>query len=50
MILDNFLVRPAREWVETYASWEAWSSLSPQQAGDIAHHLAGLFGLPWPEP
>lgn len=42
MNLDNFLVRPAREWVETYANWEAWSALSPQQAGDIARHLAGL--------
>ncbi len=29
MNLDNFLVRPHREWVETYADWDAWSHLSP---------------------
>jgi len=42
MNLDNFLVRPAREWVETYADWEAWRELSPERAGDVARHLAGL--------
>jgi type I restriction enzyme R subunit len=42
MNLDNFLVRPAREWVETYADWEAWKTLTLEQAGDIATHLAGL--------
>lgn len=42
MNVDNFLVRPAREWVETYAEWDAWGDLTPEQAGDIARHLAGL--------
>lgn len=42
MNLDNFLVRPARKWVETYSSWNAWGPLSVEKAGDIAQHLAGL--------
>ncbi len=40
--LDNFVVRPEREWVQRYAAWEPWTSLSLQEAGDIAAHLAGL--------
>ncbi|CCH89530.1 Type III restriction enzyme, restriction (R) subunit [Modestobacter italicus] len=42
MNVDNFLVRPARQWVETYSNWDAWHQLTPEKAGDIAHHLAGL--------
>ncbi|GAB2767550.1 DEAD/DEAH box helicase family protein [Nocardioides salsibiostraticola] len=42
MNVDNFLVRPAREWVETYAQWTSWKHLSTDTAGDIARHLAGL--------
>ena len=42
MNLENFLVRPAREWVETYREWENWRHLTPERAGDIARHLAGL--------
>jgi type I restriction enzyme R subunit len=42
MNVENFLVRPAREWVDTYGEWDAWRELTPQQAGDIARHLAGL--------
>lgn len=42
MNVDNFLVRPARQWVETYSDWNAWRHLTPEQAGDIARHLAGL--------
>ncbi|MGY1618175.1 DEAD/DEAH box helicase family protein [Geodermatophilus sp. SYSU D00691] len=42
MNVDNFLVRPARQWVETYSDWDAWHQLTPEKAGDIAHHLAGL--------
>ncbi|WP_324276368.1 DEAD/DEAH box helicase family protein [Blastococcus brunescens] len=42
MNVDNFLVRPARQWVETYSDWDAWHQLTPDKAGDIAHHLAGL--------
>jgi type I restriction enzyme R subunit len=40
---DNFLVRPARQWVDTYADWKAWRDpLAPHKASDIARHLAGL--------
>lgn len=42
MNVDNFLIRPARQWVETYADWKAWHHLTPEKAGDIARHLAGL--------
>ncbi len=42
MNLDNFVVRPHREWVRRYAAWEPWASLSAQEAGDVAAHLAGL--------
>jgi type I restriction enzyme R subunit len=39
----NFLVRPARQWVDTYADWEAWHQhIAPDTAADIARHLAGL--------
>ena len=42
MNVDNFLVRPARRWVETYSEWEPWRRLTPERAGDVARHLAGL--------
>ena len=42
MNLDNFLVRPARQWVEKYRDWDAWQDLSREEAGDVARHLAGL--------
>lgn len=42
MNVENFLVRPAREWVETYSDWASWRHVTPQTAGDIARHLAGL--------
>lgn len=42
MNLDNFLVRPARRWVDRYAALPAWDELSPEEAGEVAHHLAGL--------
>lgn len=43
MNTDNFLVRPARQWVETYADWHAWHHrLTPEAAGEIARNLAGL--------
>ncbi|GAB3077651.1 DEAD/DEAH box helicase family protein [Pedococcus soli] len=41
MNVDNFLVRPARQWVERYAALPAWHDLSPEDAGEIAQHLAG---------
>ena len=42
MNLDNFVVRPHREWVQRYAAWEPWESLSAPDASDMAAHLAGL--------
>ncbi|RYP84230.1 DUF4145 domain-containing protein [Nocardioides guangzhouensis] len=42
MNLENFLVRPARQWVEKYRDWNAWQDLPPEEAGDVARHLAGL--------
>jgi type I restriction enzyme, R subunit len=42
MNLDNFLVRPHRRLVEQYAQWPAWSSFTPEAAGDVAENLAGL--------
>ncbi|MHA6509505.1 DEAD/DEAH box helicase family protein [Tessaracoccus sp. Y1736] len=42
MNLDNFVVRPHRQWVETYRDWERWTKVSPDTAADIAGHLAGL--------
>ena len=39
MNTDNFLVRPARQWVDIYADWNAWHHLDPNEAGDIARHL-----------
>ena len=41
MNVDNFLVRPARQWVERYAALPAWHDLSPVEAGEIAERLAG---------
>lgn len=42
MNLHNFLVRPAREWVETYSVWQSWRHLTPERATDIGRHLSGL--------
>lgn len=42
MKLDNFLVRPHRKLVELYNEWPAWTILTPEAAGDVAEHLAGL--------
>ncbi|MFY1621342.1 type I restriction-modification enzyme R subunit C-terminal domain-containing protein, partial [Micromonospora sp. WMMD736] len=42
MNLENFLVRPHRKLVEEYAQWPAWTALTPEVAGDVAEHLAGL--------
>lgn len=43
MNVDNFLVRPHREWVEIYVDRDSWHPpLTPDLAGDIAQHLAGL--------
>lgn len=42
MNLDNFLVRPHRKLVETYAAWPSWSALTIDAADDVSEHLAGL--------
>ncbi|CAM4013383.1 DEAD/DEAH box helicase family protein [Janibacter anophelis] len=42
MNIDNFLVRPHREWVERYGERSAWDSLSTEDAADLMTHLAGL--------
>lgn len=42
MNVHNVLVRPARQWVETYSDWGAWRRLDPVKAEEIGRHLAGL--------
>jgi type I restriction enzyme R subunit len=42
MNLDNFLVRPHRKLVETYAEPEAWATLQPSDRDDLAASVAGL--------
>lgn len=42
MNLDNFIVRPQRRWVQTYSDWSNWAHLTPEKAGEVAQHLAGL--------
>lgn len=42
MNLDNFVVRPRRQWVEKYAQAEAWKYLGPQEYEDLTHRVAGL--------
>ncbi|QOD43942.1 DEAD/DEAH box helicase family protein [Clavibacter zhangzhiyongii] len=42
MNLDNFLVRPARRWVERFAEAAAWDELTLEDAGEVLMHLAGL--------
>jgi type I restriction enzyme R subunit len=42
MNLDNFIVRPQRELVETYADSVAWNALQPEQVSELATRVAGL--------
>lgn len=42
MNLDNFVVRPERQWVETYREWDPWAKLTKDTAADVANHLARL--------
>lgn len=42
MNLDNFLVRAHRQHVETWASPDAWTSVSKEDATEIVEHLSGL--------
>jgi type I restriction enzyme, R subunit len=42
MNLDNFIVRPKRQLVETYAQPDNWKTLKAEQISDLAHSVAGL--------
>ncbi len=42
MNLDNFIVRPRRRLVETYADAEVWKNLNAEQIQEVADGLAGL--------
>ena len=42
MNVDNFIVRPARRWVESYTDEAAWAHLTPEKATEAVTHLAGL--------
>jgi type I restriction enzyme R subunit len=42
MNIDNFVVRPARRWVESFTEEAAWAHLTPEKATEAVTHLAGL--------
>jgi type I restriction enzyme R subunit len=42
MNVENFLVRPERRLVETYARPESWAPLAPEAASQLARRVAGL--------
>ena len=42
MNLDNFIVRPQRRLVERYAAADAWTTLTSEALGELAHQVAGL--------
>lgn len=42
MNLDNFIVRPKRQFVETYAQPGAWNELQPEQLSELVNNVAGL--------
>jgi type I restriction enzyme R subunit len=42
MNVDNFVVRPQRQFVERYAKPEAWKSLAADDYDTLAHRVAGL--------
>ncbi|MDP3375019.1 MAG: DEAD/DEAH box helicase family protein [Hydrogenophaga sp.] len=42
MSLDNFVVRPQRQWVETWAAPGAWARPSGEQLVEVGVHLSGL--------
>ncbi len=42
MNLDNFVVRPKRRLVETYARSDAWAVLSPESLSELSREIAGL--------
>ena len=42
MNVHNFVVRPHRRWVELYSEGTRWHRLTPDDAREVAEHLAGL--------
>ena len=42
MNIDNFIVRPKREFVEKYKNKDSWNSLSKEQLLDLSSEVAGL--------
>lgn len=42
MNVDNFVVRPQRQFVERYAKPDAWTSLAADDYDTLAHRVAGL--------
>ena len=42
MNIDNFVVRPQRQWVEKFAKTEAWQRLGADDFTDLGQHVAGL--------
>jgi type I restriction enzyme R subunit len=42
MNLDNFIVRPARRYVQPFQARERWNHLSQSDVADLRRHVAGL--------
>jgi len=42
MNVDNFIVRPHREYVERFSKREEWADLDNEKIGELMHHVAGL--------
>ncbi|WP_406623768.1 DEAD/DEAH box helicase family protein [Acidovorax sp. SDU_ACID1] len=42
MPLANFMVRPQRRWVETWAQADAWKQPTAEQLAEVSEHLSGL--------
>ena len=42
MNIDNFIVRPKRQFIETYSDAEAWQNLTQERQHELAEHVAGL--------
>jgi type I restriction enzyme, R subunit len=50
MNLDNFVIRPKRRLVETYAKPEPWKELTDEARHELAREVAGLPSELEPEP
>ncbi|MEX3944357.1 DEAD/DEAH box helicase family protein [Paraburkholderia sp. BR10937] len=42
MNVDNFVVRPRRQWVDKYAKVDAWAELGPEEFHELGTQVAGL--------